>query len=655
MGVTGELYGCVVVAQFAAQAMLRTRPDLHARPVVVLEGVSPMERVCACNGKAAALGVQEGMTRVEVETFGVQQILSRIEAEEDAAKKVLRQVMGEFTPRLEERGQGVAWACVLDLSGTERLLGKPEVLSRKIQASLAELGFEACVVLCANADAGLSLARMGKGRVVMPGGEAAALAALPVSALGLDEDQQERFAIWGIRTLEELAALPEVELIARMGQAGGKLRLRARGELPHLLEPTPEVFRLDEMLEFDEPVETLEPLLFCMNVMLERLVSRAQERALAIASVTVSLWVERCADRTVGEHDSIAANIKLPATYEEMPLMKMSKLQPAAMPGAAPDLPSRLGMASADASVRKAWHRAALFGERPTIEDLPRVRGEASRARLGIGDGQAMQRASSKLHLVEQNQPNLKNGLHRASLSSNTLQVEDQIGFPGINRNKPQHKAEPWADAFERTIQPAIPLVDRALLLKMLQLDLEAHPAPGYVIRVGLAAKAGLASRIQLGLFAPPMPEPTRFEDTHARLASLVGTENIGQVKPLDTHAAESFALERFRLPGVIANGRPEYAVCHPPAIALRRMRSSSEIRVMMQGRRISAFWLSDSRFEVERCYGPWRSSGKWWGQEIWSTDAWDVAARSLEEELLICLVSWDFLRCCWLISGIYD
>ena len=491
--------------------------------------------------------------------------------------------------------------------------------------------------------------------MVEAGKEARALADLRVVVLGLDGEQEERFAAWGIRTLGELAALPEAELIARMGQAGRELRLRALGRLPHHLEPAEKPFLLEETLEFDEPVEMLDPLLFCMNVMLERLVSRALERALALASVTVSMWMERCGDRVVGE--DIALVVEKGVQLEERSKAPTSK--PTVEPrlehgasGATGTFEARLGLASADAAVRKAWHRAALTGERLAVRDEPPVRGEALRERLGIGDGQAMRRKAAALHLVREDKP--------APIAAGKPVAEALPEQGRENRSEPvtalaeKVASMLWGQAFERTIRPAVPVTDRSLLLKMLQLDLEAHPAPGAVIRLQLSAESGRAGRVQMGLFAPPMPEPTRFEDTHARLVSLVGERNVGRARPLDTHAPERFDLERFRLPAAAVR-LPRGFERNGPGMTLRRMRPPLTCHVVLDEKRIERLWFEGTKFEVERCYGPWRTSGEWWGEGVWSLDVWDVAGASKDGDLLILMVGRDLLRSCWSVNGIYD
>ena len=109
-------------------------------------------------------------------------------------------------------------------------------------------------------------------RIIPAGEESSALAALPLSVLDMSEEQAETFSLWGIRTLGMLAALPEKELIARMGQEVKCYCQLARGELSHLFLPVETPFVLEEHMELDGPVESLEFLLFAVGVMLEQII-----------------------------------------------------------------------------------------------------------------------------------------------------------------------------------------------------------------------------------------------------------------------------------------------------------------------------------------------------------------------------------------------
>jgi protein ImuB len=123
-----ELYACVYAREFPAQAMLRLRPKLRDQPCVVMEGEPPLQYVCSLNSKAHALGIAVGMTRVEIETFPSATVLPlpRSLKDEAATKAVLLECAGTFSPRIEDENQDKVSLCVIDIAGTEKLLGSPK-------------------------------------------------------------------------------------------------------------------------------------------------------------------------------------------------------------------------------------------------------------------------------------------------------------------------------------------------------------------------------------------------------------------------------------------------------------------------------------------------------------------------------------------------
>src|SRR5947209_2158302 len=127
-----ELFACVYVREFAAQALMRLRPELRERAVVVMDGEPPLETVYALNMRARQMGVERGMTRVEVETFEGVTAMSRSAAEEEAARAVLLECAGTFSPRVQERASGTAFVCVVDIAGTEKLFGPPIQLAKTL-------------------------------------------------------------------------------------------------------------------------------------------------------------------------------------------------------------------------------------------------------------------------------------------------------------------------------------------------------------------------------------------------------------------------------------------------------------------------------------------------------------------------------------------
>jgi protein ImuB len=128
--------------------------------------------------------------------------------------------------------------------------------------------------------------------IIPQGGESSALSPLPLRVLDLSEEHAQTFALWGVRTFGMLAALPEKELISRLGQEGKRLRQLALGQRSHLFRPLESALSLEERMELDTPEEQLEALLFAVNLMLGQLIIRATSRALALASVHLALSLE---------------------------------------------------------------------------------------------------------------------------------------------------------------------------------------------------------------------------------------------------------------------------------------------------------------------------------------------------------------------------
>jgi protein ImuB len=499
-----ELYTCLYATEFPAQALLRLRPGSREQACVVMEGEPPLQMVCALNRKARELGVEHGMTKVEVDTFPSVTVFTRSLAEEDTAKQALLECAGCFSPRVEMLSAGRAFQCVIDIAGTSLLFGPPLALAHNLLARVRALGIEAVVAVSSNFHAAIALAkglsRRDPVQVVAAGEEVAALAPLPLSVLNFDEEQAETFMLWGICTLGMLAALPEKDLVARMGQTGKLLSQRARGELPHLFQPAEPQFTLAERMELDSPVELLDSLLFVVGAMLDQLIVRAKARIVALAAVTVTLQLD-----------------------------------------------------------------------------------------------------GGRTHT--------------------------------------------------RTVRPALPANDKQLWIRLLHLDLEAHPPPAAVLAVSLDAEPGATSKVQLGLFSPQLPEASRLDVTLARIRAIVGEENVGRAVFVDTHAPDGFRMESFAVP----TGDAETAAPVHLRGAVRQLRPAEEITVTLEAMRPVRFSFRGQRYIVDRAYGPWLAGGDWWQPSLWGHEQWDLVAQTESGVMLCGCAVRDLMRGGWQVAALYD
>ena len=203
----------------------------------------------------------------------------------------------------------------------------------------------------------------------------------------------------------------------------------------------------------------------------------------------------------------------------------------------------------------------------------------------------------------------------------------------------------------ERTVKPALPVLEREVLLKLLHLDLQAHPPPAGVMSVFVHAEPGDRSKVQLGLFAAQLPDPLRLDVTIARIAALVGEDRVGRARLLDTHRAEGFVMERFIVPTTL----PKAGTKPSAKAALRRCRPPVPVSVRHQGQRLAAFTFHGKRYVVQEAYGPWRKSGEWWMADVWSREEWDVSACVNADDVLLCVLTRDLLRQQWHMEAMYD
>jgi len=456
-----------------------------------------------------------------------------------------------FSPRVEDTARD---AVTLDIDGLERLFGPPPALAERIVRLASEAGLRAAIGVASNPDAAVCAARGLGGIAVIPAGqEARLLAALPVSLLFASSadsrqasaDLEETLRLWGIRTLGELAALPEAALSARIGQEGPRLQKLARGAGCRPLMAFSPVPGFEHSLELEYPVALLEALVFVLSRLLHELWAGLEARALATDELRLRLTIET-------------------------------------------------EMRSAECGVRS------------------------------------------------------EESLHSAFRIPHSAFQTD-----------------------ERTFRLPFPLRDHRAGLKLMQLELEQRPPKGAVTALWLAAHPVEPRVLQDGLFIPLAPAPDKLEVLLARIANLVGQENVGSAELLDTRRPGAFRMKKFTIgsafqvpgsrlrPRKVANGLGTWNL-EPEAFAVRSATTLLAFRAFRpplaaqvqarQGRpeRITARGVKGN---VVSLAGAWRTSGDWWKSDGWDRDEWDVALSDGALYRIYC----DRATRAWFVEGSYD
>ena len=99
---------------------------------------------------------------------------------------------------------------------------------------------------------------------------------------------------------------------------------------------------------------------------------------------------------------------------------------------------------------------------------------------------------------------------------------------------------------FQRTLRLPVPMLDAKVFLKLLQLDLKAHPPGAPIMKIHLSAEPARPRNSQNGLFLPASPEPEKLELTLARISGIVGEDKVGSLELLDTYRPEVFRMQHF-------------------------------------------------------------------------------------------------------------
>jgi protein ImuB len=422
-----------------------------------------------------------------------------------------------FSPRVEATSPGTI---IIDLSGTERLFGNYKIIAQRIHTQVQQCGFESDVSIASNPDAAHYAAKGFAGITIIPAGqEAQRLGPLPVDVLELEPDIQDILDSWGITDFKSLAALPPIPLTERLGQRGLHLQRLAQGAFIRELVPAEPPASFEECEELEEAVELLEPLTFILNRLLEQLMHRLVQRALATDHIEVDLTLELHADVDL---------------------------------------------------------RAA------TVSTI------------------------------------------------------------GVTQ-------------YQRTVKLPVPTQDAKALLKLVQLDLAAHPPHAPVKKIRIEAIPARARLTQMGLFQPLAPEPAKLEITLARLRAVVGEQDaeerghVGFPMITDTHRPDSFRVLPFNpkrkdAPGITST-RLALRVFRPPVLARVEVNADVPVWISFDGR----------RGKIVHALGPWRGAGEWWDAAgAWLHDEWDIR-MDVDGQTALYRIYRDITNQQWFVQGLYD
>ncbi len=308
------MYTVLHLPDFFVQAVLRTETVELTRPAALFAENTKKSLVIATNAAARAVGVELQMTAPQaVARCPALLIRIRHPAAEADARAALIAVGFTLSPLIEHTAPGV---CTIDLRGTDPR--QHAATSSAAVTQLERLGFNATAGIAPTPLLALYAARAvpaprardrpatrpepGTSRITIDfeniltiTDATSFLAPLPIATADPPPKIAGVLRNWGVQTLGQLTALSRDDIGRRLGPEGLALWDRARGGASRPLHPVTLPDTFSAAIEFEEEIETLEPLLFVLRRFLDRLTLELRTSGHVAAELHLALTL---ADRT---------------------------------------------------------------------------------------------------------------------------------------------------------------------------------------------------------------------------------------------------------------------------------------------------------------------------------------------------------------------
>jgi DNA polymerase-4 len=275
---------------FYASVEQRDHPELRGKPVIVGGPAESRGVVSAASYEARAFGVHSAMPTATARRLCPHGFFLPVRMSHYAqVARQIRAILLGFTPLVEPLSLDEAF---LDVRGCEGLFGPPPEIARQIKLRVRrETGLVASVGVAGNKFLAKLASDLGKpdGLVVVePGRVRDLLHPLPVGRLwGVGAKAEKRLHALGVRTVGQLAALPERVLVDHFGESGRHMHELAHGQDERPVVPDEQARSVSTETTFARDIGDREALRGWLLELAEHLGQRV--RHLAVRARTVEL------------------------------------------------------------------------------------------------------------------------------------------------------------------------------------------------------------------------------------------------------------------------------------------------------------------------------------------------------------------------------
>jgi len=294
-----------------AELLSRRADTPHDAAMVVVSRVKGAQRLTAVNSVAQALGMAPGMTLANAHARHPGLLVADMdEAADRHWLKHLAQQCIAWSPRVTiAPPDGIT----LDISGGEHLFGGEAALCVQVDDALSMMGMTLRLAVASTPPGAQALARHG----CLPiGDERMALRALPVLALGLDDEALLALRRAGLKTIGDVAARSAVSIAARFGAGAVTALRRLLGEEQAPIDPLAQPEPLHFERRFAEPVAHQASIAACFADLLRETARALEKRGLGGRRFVLTLF------RSDGARQRLAIETGLP-TRDPAPVMRL--------------------------------------------------------------------------------------------------------------------------------------------------------------------------------------------------------------------------------------------------------------------------------------------------------------------------------------------
>jgi protein ImuB len=179
---------------------------------------------------------------------------------------------------------------ILDITGAAHLFGGEAAMLDHVTRKIGAQGFAVQAAIAGTSCAARALAKFAPGHIAAPGGEAEALARLPVAALQADAKIIAALNRAGLKTIAQVSARERDELAARFGKAFVTALEMLLGQHDQPINPRRPLPDLMAEQRFSEPIVTEDAIAASLLSLAESLGSILEQRGLGLRQLTASFF-----------------------------------------------------------------------------------------------------------------------------------------------------------------------------------------------------------------------------------------------------------------------------------------------------------------------------------------------------------------------------